>query len=113
VIINLLTNALKYGNRNPVEVSVARMKKTVRISVKDRGIGIAEDKKGLIFERFERGVDSSNISGLGLGLYIARQIVFAHHGSVSVESRLGHGSVFSVDLPLDMSFGLAEQEQSI
>jgi signal transduction histidine kinase len=67
--------------------------------VQDEGMGIPDDMREKIFERFERAVSASNISGLGLGLYIARQIVDAHHGSIRVESEPGRGSRFIVDLP--------------
>jgi two-component system, LuxR family, sensor kinase FixL len=70
-----------------------------RIIVRDEGIGIAADQKMRIFERFERAVPSSHYSGLGLGLWIARQIVDAHGGTIDVDSELGHGATFTVTLP--------------
>jgi PAS domain S-box-containing protein len=99
VIINLLSNAAKYGAGKPVELSVAETAdQRVRIACRDHGIGIPEEKLARIFERFERAIDSSAISGLGLGLYIAREIVRAHHGTIRVESVLDRGSTFTVEL---------------
>jgi signal transduction histidine kinase len=63
-------------------------------------MGIPSEKLEMVFERFERAVSPSNISGLGLGLYISREIVNAHHGHIHVESQLGQGSSFIVDLPI-------------
>ncbi|WNG61503.1 histidine kinase [Archangium gephyra] len=100
VLINLLTNALKYGAGKPVRVEVAADGARVSLSVKDQGVGLREQDRARIFERFERAISASEASGLGLGLYIAREIVQAHGGDISVESRLGEGSTFTVSLPM-------------
>ena len=71
-----------------------------RLSVSDQGIGIPPEKLPHIFERFERAVSSSHYGGLGLGLYIVREIAEAHGGSVRVESHPGVGSTFTVELPM-------------
>ncbi|MGK5087111.1 ATP-binding protein [Bdellovibrionota bacterium FG-2] len=100
VVLNLLTNAMKYGAGKPIEISVRKEQGLVRLSVRDHGIGIAiEDQKG-IFERFERAVSAKAFGGFGLGLFITRSIVEAHCGSSRVESELGQGSCFIVELPL-------------
>ncbi|HXI60007.1 MAG TPA: ATP-binding protein, partial [Polyangia bacterium] len=70
-----------------------------RLLVRDHGIGIEPTKIGRLFERFERAVPSRSYGGLGLGLYIARQIVEGHRGVIRVESSLGEGSVFTVEIP--------------
>jgi len=70
------------------------------LSVRDRGIGIAPQDLGRIFGRFERAASVSHYGGLGLGLYVTRQIVEAHGGTIAVESELGKGSLFTVKLPL-------------
>lgn len=100
VIVNLISNALKYGNDKPVKVSVFQEGKFAKIIVEDQGIGISPDKINIIFERFERAIGHENISGLGLGLYIAREIILAHHGRIEVTSKLGEGSCFTVYLPI-------------
>jgi signal transduction histidine kinase len=99
VASNLIANAISYGRGTPVHVSVGASGDTGRIVVRDEGIGIAADQRTRIFERFERAVPSSNYSGLGLGLWIAKQIVDAHGGTIDVESELGHGATFTVTLP--------------
>ncbi len=102
VVSNLLTNALKYGSSKPVHVSVRRDGENALLEVSDNGIGILAENTQRIFERFERGVSSNNISGLGLGLYISRQIVEAHKGTINVQSTEGRGSTFVVQIPLFM-----------
>jgi PAS domain S-box-containing protein len=100
VFTNLLINALKYGCGKPISVRASLVdESSVRIDVQDQGIGIAREDTGRIFEMFERAVPPA-YGGLGLGLYIARQLVEAHGGSVAVESAIGEGSVFKVTLPL-------------
>jgi PAS domain S-box-containing protein len=100
VISNLITNAMKYGKHKPFSISITTQDERVLISVKDRGLGIAPEKLPAIFSRFERAVEDSGISGLGLGLYISQQIVLSHDGIIRVESELDQGSVFTVELPL-------------
>lgn len=99
VITNLLTNALKYGEGRPVKLSVYAEDGQAVIIVRDNGQGIPEDKQKQIFERFERVYDDPAVSGLGLGLYIAKQIVDAHHGTIIVESDSKNGTEFIVKLP--------------
>lgn len=101
VITNLLINALKYGQGKPVEVSVFNDNNSAVLKVKDYGSGISKENQTRIFERFERAVEGRQISGLGLGLFIAKQIIEIHNGKISVESELGKGSVFKVELPLN------------
>lgn len=101
VVSNLLTNGIKYGGGSPVRLKVEpRAGGNVLISVEDRGPGIPAELQEKIFERFERAVSGNSISGLGLGLYISRQIVEAHQGTISVKSEVGKGSCFEVSLPL-------------
>jgi signal transduction histidine kinase len=99
VVTNLLSNALKYGAGRPVVVRVEEDGERARLTVRDQGIGIAEEDLGRIFERFERAVSDRHYGGLGLGLYITRQIVEAFGGTVRVASRSGHGSTFTLELP--------------
>jgi PAS domain S-box-containing protein len=99
VLTNLLSNAIKYGRGKPIEVSVEGRDGVARLSVKDHGAGIDPSEQPKIFDKFERASPSKQIGGLGLGLYIVRQIVVAHGGSVAVHSTLGDGSTFIVELP--------------
>jgi signal transduction histidine kinase len=102
VVINLLTNALRYGEGKPVAVRMTPLPDGVRIDVRDQGRGISEADQQRIFGQFERAVarEGDKTGGLGLGLYITHQLVQAHGGSIEVESQPGEGSVFTVRLPL-------------
>ncbi|WP_425440856.1 sensor histidine kinase [Polyangium sorediatum] len=99
VFINLLTNAIKYGMGKPITVGARRVGPRAEFWVEDRGMGIPKEDQARIFERFERAVSSRSFGGLGLGLYIARQIVEAHGGTIRVCSEPGHGATFTVELP--------------
>jgi signal transduction histidine kinase len=100
VVTNLLANAIKYGGGKLIQMSVSTVHNQARLVIQDHGIGIAKQDQTRIFERFERAVSSRHFGGLGLGLFITRQIVNSHGGSISVESEPGMGSRFIVDLPL-------------
>jgi signal transduction histidine kinase len=102
VVTSLVANALKYGQGEPVEVQVTCDAGTARVTVRDHGIGIAPADQSRIFERFERAVSSRRFGGLGLGLWISRQIVEAHGGRISVASSPGQGATFTVTLPVDL-----------
>jgi signal transduction histidine kinase len=110
VLINLLTNALKYGAGKPVDISVRVVGQWACLSVRDRGIGIARADHPRVFERFERAVSSRHFGGLGLGLYIASQIVKLHEGEIIVDSDLGAGACFTVRLPMGEEDGGGEPE---
>jgi signal transduction histidine kinase len=102
VVVNLLTNAIKYGAGSAIGMYATQLEDGgVSIRVTDQGMGIAADKIALVFDRFERAISHKNVSGLGLGLYICKQIIDAHHGSITVRSTLGVGSTFEVRLPAD------------
>ncbi|BAO62618.1 hybrid sensor histidine kinase/response regulator [Pseudomonas protegens] len=100
VVSNLLTNALRYGAKSPIEVRVYAQDGEARVEVRDHGIGISEDNQKRIFQQFERVSANHVAAGLGLGLFISEQIVTAHGGAISVESRIGEGALFRVSLPL-------------
>ncbi len=100
VFINLLTNAMKYGESKPIEVTVKQDDAKAVLVVRDHGLGISPSDHARVFQQFERAVPASSISGLGLGLFIVKQIIESHYGNIHVESELGHGSSFIVELPL-------------
>jgi signal transduction histidine kinase len=99
-IENVLLNAAKYGAGHAVEVTVVREEPWARLSVRDNGIGIDPTDRDRIFARFERAASSAHFGGLGLGLYLVRQIMDAHGGTISVESVPGSGSTFHLRFPL-------------
>ena len=100
VITNLVTNAMKYGAGKPIEVRVSAKDQKALLVVKDHGRGIAQNDQERIFMQFERAVAQNDVTGLGLGLYIVRQILHAHGGSIRVTSEVGKGASFLVELPL-------------
>ncbi|NOK01857.1 MULTISPECIES: ATP-binding protein [unclassified Myxococcus] len=101
VVTNLLSNALKFGRGRPVEVRVEHAGVArARLCVRDHGVGIAPEAQRRIFERFEREPSGGQHAGFGLGLYIVRQLVEAHGGTIRVESAPSEGATFIVELPL-------------
>jgi two-component system sensor kinase FixL len=99
VVMNLVANAIKYGDGKPVEVTGTADNGMVHLDVTDHGIGLAPADLERIFDKFIRAVPAAHYGGLGLGLYIARQIVEAHCGWIEAMSTLGAGSTFRVTLP--------------
>lgn len=101
VLSNLLNNALRYGRNRPVSISLKAINDQVEFAVKDQGLGISKKDQLKVFSRFQRAIPASEVSGLGLGLYIAKQIIEAHNGKIKVESELGSGSTFTFSIPLN------------
>ncbi len=99
LVTNLVGNAVKYGQGKPVDVELSTVEDRARIVVRDQGIGIGAREQARIFERFERAVSAGQYGGFGLGLWIARQVVEASGGKISVQSEVGKGSEFTVILP--------------
>jgi PAS domain S-box-containing protein len=98
VLTNLLVNAVKYGRGRPIRASARADGDRAIIEVIDEGLGISPEAVSRIFDKFERALPS-HYGGLGLGLYIARQLVEAHEGSIELESTVGVGTTFRVSLP--------------
>ncbi len=104
VLTNLLTNAAKYSSAGTtISVTVEQRGKTAVMTVADQGIGIPADDQARLFQPFFRARNASlnDYSGIGLGLYLTRELVLRHNGSLSFESREGEGSTFRVELPCD------------
>lgn len=99
VLTNLISNAIKYGAGGAIQVTLRAKADSVVLEVRDQGIGIAPENHERIFQRFERVNSEHSVSGMGLGLYITRQIVDMQGGTLEVKSRLGHGALFRVTLP--------------
>jgi PAS domain S-box-containing protein len=100
-ITNLVANALKYGAGTPVTVTVRGEGNVAQLTVRDEGPGIAEEDQGRIFDQYERATaaPASHLAGLGLGLWIVRQLVRAHGGEVTLQSRPHDGAAFTIALP--------------
>ncbi|MET3130751.1 signal transduction histidine kinase [Oxalobacteraceae bacterium GrIS 1.11] len=101
IVVNLLSNALRYGAGQAVHVQLSATPECALLAVRDHGVGISATDQGRIFEAFERVSQQDGSGGLGLGLYITRQLVQAHGGSITLHSELGQGSLFKVALPLN------------
>ena len=99
VVVNLITNALRYGGGKPVDVRLHADSQTARIEVIDQGPGIPQEVLPKIFEPFERGKMDTVPAGLGLGLFISRQLAEAHGGALTARSKPGEGSTFIFTLP--------------
>lgn len=100
VLTNLISNALKYSSHGPIQVTVAEDDAVAMLSVRDYGAGIPHDQQARLFDPFVRGDTAHHSSsGAGLGLYITRQIVEGHQGSITLDSDAGAGATFTVRLP--------------
>ncbi|MBA2250542.1 MAG: PAS domain S-box protein [Chitinophagaceae bacterium] len=102
VLSNLLTNAVKYsGKANEIHFHISENKKNVQVDIQDFGIGIKDENKTKVFDRFFRanGKDAGMLSSLGLGLYISADIIKRHKGKIWVDSKMGNGSIFHFSLP--------------
>lgn len=98
---NLLSNAIKYSPMGkPVQLTAVAEKDRIVVSVRDEGIGIPQEDLPRVFERYHRGSNVRGIVGTGIGLYVVKTVVSLHGGDVSVESREGEGSKFTLWLPL-------------
>ncbi len=102
MLLNLVTNALKFTDRGSVEVGLRKEEHRLHVSVRDTGLGIAPEHHELIFDKFYRvrqPEGGPERKGTGLGLSIARGLAEAHHGCLQVSSALGQGSTFVLSLP--------------
>lgn len=100
-IDNIISNALKYGNKKPVEVVLKKEGSNALLYITDHGIGIGDGETDKIFQLFKRGeATEKDYKGLGIGLFIAREIIVLHGGVISVESKQGNGTTFTLTLPI-------------
>jgi signal transduction histidine kinase len=99
VVTNLLSNAIKFGHGKPIVIDVEQLGDRARLTVTDRGVGIAAEAQERIFKRFERASSERHFPGLGLGLWITKEIVEACRGTIRVASQPGEGACFTVELP--------------
>lgn len=106
VVSNLINNAIKYGEKNPISISLTSEDGNIVLSIKDSGLGILPENLTKIFNRYERAMSHANISGLGLGLYISKMIALAHGGDILVESMTGKGSTFRLVIPTGYSLNV-------
>jgi PAS domain S-box-containing protein len=100
VVENLVGNALKYGQGKPVHVTLRRVGDAAELTVRDEGLGIEPEAQPRIFQKFERAASARSYGGLGLGLYITRQLVQSHRGSIELASATDQGTTFTVRLPI-------------
>lgn len=100
VLNNLLINAIRYGNNKPIHVEVTKEGSNAMMIVRDEGMGIKAEDQSRVFERFERAISENEVSGIGLGLYISKNIVRAHGGEIRLKSEFGKGSEFAVIIPV-------------
>ena len=101
MLTNLIPNSIKYAAGRPIHVSVGGTGRRRCLEVQRQGPGIPEAQLPRIFERFERAASARHYGGMGLGLYVARQIAEAHGGSISATNLEPGGVRFTVRLPVD------------
>lgn len=105
VVTNFLGNGIKYSNGNKeVVLTIDHDDTAVTVSVKDEGLGISPENLPHVFKRFFRAKKIKNLDGIGLGLYLCQQIVYAHHGKIWAESEEGKGSTFYFSIPIEAEF---------
>ncbi len=109
-VTNIISNAIRYGANKPVNLTIKKYYSNAQIIIEDHGIGMSKTTQKKIFDLFERGVAQENYKGLGVGLYITRQIIDAHKGTIKVISKEGKGSTFILILPLETEMAETKEE---
>ncbi|WP_276370435.1 ATP-binding protein [Chryseolinea sp. H1M3-3] len=107
IILNLLSNAFKYSEAGTIDLTIKKIDDTVRVSVKDTGVGIPETEMDKIFDRFHRvqNVKGRTQEGTGIGLAMVKELVKLHNGTIEVKSKIGEGSEFTVCIPQQQKVG--------
>lgn len=106
IVTNLISNAIKYGDGKPVDIQLERLEHAAQLRIQDSGIGISVEDQARIFNRFEQLITRQPRSGFGVGLWLVRNLVDAHRGSIQVDSEPGCGAIFTVRLPFDSSISV-------
>jgi two-component system sensor kinase FixL len=99
IVTNMLSNACKYGQGQPIEVRLAGSDAAIELTVRDHGIGVAPEDRERIFEKFQRATAARQYGGMGLGLYVSRRLAEAHGGTIAVAPTVGPGATFVLRLP--------------
>jgi signal transduction histidine kinase len=102
ICANLLSNAIRYGLGKPIDIFVEARDDMATLRIRDRGVGIPEDEQERIFYRLERGSSGRSTGGFGIGLWVVKRLSTALGGDVSVESKVGQGATFTVELPRNL-----------
>jgi signal transduction histidine kinase len=100
IVANLLDNAIKFGDGKPIRVELESAGEKARLSIRDEGGGISREDEPHVFERYWRASEHRSVGGLGLGLYVVKEMTEAHGGSVTLERNSTGGSTFVLELPL-------------
>jgi signal transduction histidine kinase len=100
VLNNLISNILKYAPGSPVHIRLQQKEEALELTVSDGGPGIPREKQDCLFGRYKRGVCDKKVSGLGLGLFVAQEVVHSHQGRIRMESEVGQGTRFIIEIPL-------------
>ncbi len=111
VFENLISNAVKYAPGSPIKITIRQAEDMVKLDFQDRGPGISPIYLPYIFDRFFRSPDSPNIHGSGLGLYICKQIIRAHHGEITAASTLGMGTIITITLPRENALSINSNKE--
>jgi len=99
IVDNVFNNAIKYGKNNPITIYLTETKTHVKLIIQDEGIGISKKSQKIVFNRFERAAPSEHYGGLGLGLYIVKQYVSMHDGTIIIKSEVDKGTSVIIELP--------------
>jgi PAS domain S-box-containing protein len=113
IITNLVSNALKYSGDNPISITLKKLDSQIMLQVSDQGIGIPEEDLKHIFEPFHRASNIGTIPGTGLGMSIVKQAVELHGGSITVESQVGSGAIFTVTIPVQSKPSATQESMQV
>jgi two-component system OmpR family sensor kinase len=110
-LTNIIENAIKYAPLSPIRIGIERAEQRIVIAIADRGPGMSTEEQQNAFERFYRGDQGGEVSGSGLGLAIAKRGIERARGTIRLDSAIGHGTTFTIELP-EMPISLPEGRSS-